>query len=232
MGGDGHAATPVIVKFSPPLTDRVGRRLADLLVAEHLAHVVLNDHGMNAARSEVLTHEDQVFLEVERFDRTRGGGRRSVLSLLALDAQFVGSCRSWTYTAERLEKLGHFNVETTQRIRWAQCFGRLIANTDMHFGNLAFFVRGTRVLGMAPLYDMLPTLYAPRAAHMPEVAFELAPVMASEADVWPEASAAAVDYWRRVSVDERVSSAFRATCQTNVAVVERWRGVARRSPWG
>jgi hypothetical protein len=47
-------------------------------------------------------------------------------------------------------------LDQIQAIWW---FGRLIGNTDMHLGNLAF-VPG---LNVAPVYDMLPAMYAPFA---------------------------------------------------------------------
>jgi len=230
-GTEQRAPTPVLVKFSPPVGDRVGRRFADLLIAEHVAHRVLNEHHVNAARSELLTIEDRIFLEVERFDRTPQGGRRGVLSLLALDAQFVGSARSWTQTAEALANLGHFDANIVQRIRWAECFGRLIANSDMHFGNLSLFTQGTRVLDVAPLYDMLPMLYAPQAGHLADRSFEPPPVVAIEAEVWSTASAAAIDYWQRLGDDSRLSDCFREICRDNQSSVERWQRVAQKSPW-
>jgi len=41
----------------------------------------------------------------------------------------------------------------------AAAIARLIANTDMHLGNLTFHVEGT--FRLAPAYDMLPMAYAP-----------------------------------------------------------------------
>jgi hypothetical protein len=37
---------------------------------------------------------------------------------------------------------------------------RGFANTDMHGGNLSFTMLGSRVVGLAPVYDMLPAQYA------------------------------------------------------------------------
>src|SRR5690606_19669926 len=118
------------------------RRYADLLVAEHIAHVTLARHGHDAAVSRLLQGESRLFLEVERFDRTPEGGRRGTLSLLSLDAQFIGKMRSWTESAALLAKAGHLEETLVERIRFREWFGHLIANTDMHFANLSFFVRG------------------------------------------------------------------------------------------
>lgn len=50
-------------------------------------------------------------------------------------------------------------------------FGQLIAYTDMHDGNLSF-VPGQPGPWLAPVYDMLPMLYAPqRGVELPERAF-------------------------------------------------------------
>lgn len=228
---EANASVPVLVKFSPPMDDRVGRRLGDLLVAEHIAHRVIAAHGVAASKSDLLVVEGRVFLEVVRFDRTRSGGRRGTLSLLALDAEFVGSARTWVHTAERLEQQRIIDADTTRQIRWAQCFGRLIGNSDMHFGNLSLFSVGTRVLGMAPLYDMLPMMYAAPSGHVTEGVFAPTPVSPAEVEVWDSASAAALVFWQTVSRDERISSAFQATSGANAQIVEKWRRVAERGPW-
>lgn len=227
----GGPAKSVLVKFSPPLGDRVGRRLGDLLVVEHLAHRVLHEHGVETASSELFLTGDRMFLEVARFDRTGQGGRRGVLSLLALDSELIGAARTWAQTADQLESGGHINAAARRSIHWAQCFGRLIGNTDMHFGNLSLWTFGTRVLGVAPLYDMLPMLYAPTSGHVTNPAFEPKPVAPPEAEVWDSASHAALDLWLATSRDERVSSEFRAICCGNAGVVESWRKLALRGPW-
>jgi serine/threonine protein kinase HipA of HipAB toxin-antitoxin module len=43
-------------------------------------------------------------------------------------------------------------------------FGVLIANTDMHMGNLSFFSTAGQPCTLAPAYDMLPMALAPTAA--------------------------------------------------------------------
>jgi hypothetical protein len=222
--------THVLVKFSPPVTGAVGRRGADILVAEHLAHQVLAWHGANAARSEFLLAADRAFLEVERFDRTAAGGRLGVLTLYALDAEFVGGFRSWSESAHRLLELGHIDLETCRQITWAETFGRLIANDDMHFANLALFSEGTRVRGLAPLYDMTPALYAATEGNVTTPSFEPRAPTANEASVWDSASRAALDFWGLMARDARISEELRAVAVSNRDVVERWRSVARHLP--
>jgi hypothetical protein len=192
-------------------------------VSEHLAHQVLTEHGRSSAVSEVLTVSSQTFLEVVRFDRTIAGGRKGVLSLLALDAEFVGHLRTWTESVERLAERHILKPELVDQVRWLELFGRLIANSDMHAGNLSFFVRGSRILGLAPAYDMLPALYAGQQDHLGQPAFELPGLTPGDASVWDSASRAALDFWRRVATDTRISLGFRRIARVNQTKVEAWR---------
>jgi hypothetical protein len=222
--------TPVIVKFTPPDTDWLSRRRSDLLVAEHVAHEVLTAHGRTAARSELVIVGPQTFLEVARFDRTPEGGRVGLLSLLALDVHFVGRARSWTDSTSRLADQGVVAPDTVQKVRWLELFGGLIANNDMHAANLSFFVRGSRVVGLAPAYDMLPALYAGQQGPRHAVSFEPPPLTAADAPVWDTASRAAIDFWRRVAAHDHVSEDFRAIAHDNAARIETWRKAGRLLP--
>lgn len=56
----------------------------------------------------------------------------------------------------------HQSVAQTEVI-WA--FGRLIANSDMHAGNLSFYL-SEPPFALTPVYDMLPMAYAPNSAGM------------------------------------------------------------------
>ncbi|MEO8902750.1 MAG: type II toxin-antitoxin system HipA family toxin YjjJ [Polyangiaceae bacterium] len=222
--------TEVLVKFSPPRTDSTGRRWADLLVSEHVAHEVLRRHGQAAASSELIEANSRVFLEVQRFDRTAAGGRRGLMSLLSLDAQFVGLLSGWSEPATRLAKLGHLDESMVERIRWLECFGQLIANSDMHPGNLSFLCRGTRVLAVAPAYDMLPMAYAPQQGHLSDRAFTPPVPQPSVASIWRQASAAAQDFWAQVAEHPLASRPFRKIATENHAIVSRSAALAQRLP--
>lgn len=221
---------PVLVKFSSSAKDALGRRQADLLVAEHLTHRVLAQHGRAAARSELIVSRDQTFLEVERFDRTPAGGRRGLLSLMALDAEFVGRQRSWSDSVQRLVEQGRVPAECVTEVRWLELFGKLIANNDMHAGNLSFFTRGSRIIGLAPVYDMLPALYAGVAGHLGNPNFELPALVPDDAAVWDGASRAALDFWEQVASDRRISADFRRTARDNRARVVEFRKLGRFLP--
>ena len=98
-----------------------------------------------------------------------------------------------------------------RRLWW---FGRLIANTDMHAGNLSFVPNDT--LALAPAYDMLPMLYAPLpGGELPTRSFEPALPLPPQRAVWLLACAAALGFWDRAATDARISAAFRRTCSAN-----------------
>ena len=220
----------ILVKFSPAAKSALARRSADLLVAEHLAHQVLNQHGKAASKSELVAAAGQIFLEVERFDRTLVGGRRGVLSLLALDAEFVGRALSWTDSALRLAEQKILSPALVTDIAWVELFGILIANTDMHGGNLSFIMQGSRVTSLAPIYDMLPARYAGQQGHLGEVLYQPPAPSPAFAAIWDTASAAAMDLWQRVAKHDLVSPDFRRIARQNAQLVAGFRDAARLLP--
>lgn len=210
----------VIVKFSGQDTSPAVQRWADLLVCEHLALTNLPpDLGVPAARSTLHQYEGRTFLEVARFDRVGAHGRRAICSVGSLNAALLGKAgANWPTLAAALKArhgLPADEVEKVQRLWW---FGRLIANTDMHEGNLAF----QPGLTTAPAYDMLPMLYAPsRSGELPVTPFTPPMALPSEQPAWQRAATAAILFWRRCAEDSRISESFRATCALNAAAVER-----------
>ena len=164
-----YAHTPagprhVLVKFSLAQKNPITQRWRDLLLAEHLALTTLREAGINAVRSWVHDHNGQRFLEVERFDRVGALGRRGLMSLTALDAEFVGKVHQpWPVLVHELaqQKIVHADaVESTQAL---YAFGRLTGNTDMHAGNLSFLNDNGRPYPLAPAYDMLPMAFQPQS---------------------------------------------------------------------
>lgn len=223
----GPEPTAVLVKFSPPLSEVTARRTADLLVVEHIAHEVLRAHGMPSARSELLWGRERYYLEVERFDRMGAHGRRGVLSLAAFDVEHVGGSGRWGDTALALHRQGRVSASVLERVRFAELFGALIGNTDMHAGNLSFLCDGTQILELAPVYDMTAMFYAPVAGQLVPRRFEPRPPKAEEAEVWELAAAAAIALWRTVAEDERVSRDFRRIAAENLVEVEAWGSFAQ-----
>lgn len=154
----------VIVKFSEREEGPVTERWRDLLLAEHLALETLRDAGIPAARTRILDHAGQRFLEVERFDRTGDLGRRALISLAALDAEFVGAgTGSWPSIAHRLTDDGHIRLEAASGAELLWAFGTLIGNSDMHTSNLSFVSEHGRPYDIAPAYDITPMAFAPRS---------------------------------------------------------------------
>lgn len=223
-------AVAVLVKLSPRRRDATSRRMADLLICEHLAHVTLRAHGRQCPRSEIVEADDRVFLEVERFDRLPGGGRRGVVSLMALDAEFLGRLRTWSDSARELAKLGVIPEDTVREVLWLEWFGKLIANSDMHHGNVSFFTRGTTVLGLAPAYDMLPMAYAPAAGDLPERPFEPPLPTADVAPYFGAVVAAAADFWDAVAAERRVADELRLIAASNAERVRALASLGWRLP--
>lgn len=156
--------THVLVKFSLAQNNPITQRWRDLLLAEHLALETLREAGINAVRSWLHDHQGQHFLEVERFDRVGVLGRRGLISLTALDAEFIGKAHQpWPVLVHELvqQKIVHADAAEATQVLYA--FGRLIGNTDMHAGNLSFLNDDGRPYALAPAYDMLPMGFQPKS---------------------------------------------------------------------
>jgi hypothetical protein len=202
----------VIVKFSPPVDTRVGQRWSDLLVAEHLAHQVLAEAGISAVRSRIERFDNQIFLEMDRFDRAGRDGRIGVTSLHAIDAHLYGRLDNWIAASTRLRNDGRMDDASLEAVRMAATFGALIANTDRHFGNLAFHDHYDGKFALAPIYDMLPMLFAPEHGQVLARVFEPPDPSSETLAVYGSARALAESYWQRCAKDSRISSEFRALC--------------------
>lgn len=223
----GSSTPHVLVKFSGAGSSAAVRRWSDLLVAEHLALEAADGlTGQASARSCIVAQGGRTFLEVERFDRHGAHGRSRLASLATLDAALVGAGTSdWIVLAARLKSLGLLDEVAVERVHHLWWYGRLIANTDMHTGNLSFVPRDG-VLTLAPTYDMLPMHYAPLpGGELPTRAFEPALPLPAERGVWLAACAAALTFWDRAATDERIGAAFRRVCRANAA---RLRDIAGR----
>ncbi len=222
------APTPVIVKFTDQLSTPTGRRWADLLVAEAHALALLHAHGEAHAAPRVLDAGGRRFLELARYDRVGPHGRRGVISLRALHDAFPGpSATEWPAAAASLAALDLLAPATLRAIRRRHAFGRLIGNSDMHFGNLAFWFDDALPFRLAPAYDMLPMLWAPAPGDAtPAPEFSPALPLPADREVWHEAAAWAAELWPRVADDARVSPDFAAHARAAAAAIARLRAVA------
>lgn len=207
----------LLVKFSGTPDTAAARRWADLLLAEHLAGLVLGEHGHAAARSEYLDDGRRAYLEVQRFDRIGTRGRLGLVSLGALDDEFVGERRGWSESAAALLRARVISADDARELRWLSAFGALIGNTDMHLGNASFLTEDRRTFRLAPSYDMLPMLFAPVRDEVPAREFTRPEPRPGQAEQWLSALEAAREYWRRLAEDERLSRDFRPLALTAAA---------------
>jgi HipA-like C-terminal domain len=203
-----------LVKFSPPVNTAVGQRWSDLLVAEHLAHKVLSGSGIPTARSEIHQFKGATFLQLDRFDRQGLNGRVGVTSLLSIDTTQYGMLDNWIASAIRLHRDRRIDASTLEMIRLIYTFGGLTANTDRHFGNLAMFDRYDGGFHLAPVYDMLPMLFAPQNDQITARVFEPANPTADTMTAYRHARDLAEQYWALLSSDTRMSADFRAIAKT------------------
>lgn len=199
----------VLVKFSPADESAAAQRWRDLLACESLALELLRTEGLPSAVAQSLSIEGRRFLEVERFDRAGSRGRKALLSLGAIDDEYFGHRDTWTKAAQRMLAARCLTPEDARSMRWLDSFGQLIGNSDRHFGNLSFFVEGESRFRLAPVYDMLPMLFAPVGTDIVERRFEPAPPTADNLDVWPQAAHCAVTYWGKLGASDELSGEFR-----------------------
>ncbi len=200
----------VIVKFSEREQGPVSERWRDLLLAEHLALETLREAGIAAAKTRILDHGEQRFLEVERFDRIDNLGRRALISLTALDAEFVGiGTGGWPIIARRLTDDGQIRPTAAEGADLLWAFGTLIGNTDMHSGNLSFVSEHGRPYEIAPAYDMTPMTFAPRSGGGLPDTIAKATIHASVAnEIWRHAEGLARAFLARVMAATGFSHRF------------------------
>jgi hypothetical protein len=207
-------AVHVLVKFSGSDDAPGTLRWSDLLVCEHLAAAVLRERlDVPAAQSTIHQFGGRTFLEVERFDRHGRIGRSPVCSWSSINAGLFGIAgKSWIAGADALADRGYIEKPTIREVKRLWHFGQLIANSDMHDGNLSF-LPGLR---LAPAYDMLPMMYAPeRGVELPERKFQPALPLPSEREDWIEALTAARAFWEQAAADTRITESFRKICAEN-----------------
>jgi hypothetical protein len=217
----------VIVKFARIDPDNAAtRRWGNLLVCEEHALHLLAEHGIASAQTEIVDVDDWRFLQSTRFDRTPQGGRIGVIALDALDAAYGGGAGNpWLPAAMELYRQGFIDADDLERVRLLDAFGRLIGNTDMHGGNLSFFVDlDHQRVRLAPVYDMLPMHYRPNeSGSVRDEPFTLLVPDLSHTATWSQAATLATEFWRRTAGDARIGDNFRTLCRINAERIEDWR---------
>jgi hypothetical protein len=224
IDADG-AIRHVIVKFTEPAeTGATAQRWADLLICEHLAGQLLAEQGNASASTELIWSQGRLCLEATRFDRIGAYGRRGCVSLAAWSDAHDGNRDDWASAARRMHKAGWIDDASLAQVCQRWWFGRLIGNTDMHFGNLSFFLDDTLPMAVTPSYDMLPMLYRPASnGALPPRVFQPAVPSPGDMPYWQSAARWAVIYWTRVSQDADVSEGFRDIAKANLEAIARLR---------
>jgi HipA-like C-terminal domain len=211
-------ALHVMVKFSAPQDNASTLRWRSLLICEQLASQVLS-RILPTNNSQIFSIPDaennpQLFLEAARFDRNGARGRYGVVSLKALDDEFCGVAGDWVKTAQALLQGGKLSPALVAKIQQVYAFGVLIGNSDMHGGNLAFWVDDITTsapkFALAPIYDMLPMALAPRASGLIPDALPT-PLISPHVPltIWREMAVLACDYWQQVAQNLAVASDVR-----------------------
>lgn len=222
---DGGNLRHVIVKFSEPVDGNpAARRWADLLICEHLAGAILAEHRRPSARTEPVWSGGRLCLEVTRFDRVGAHGRLGFVTLAAWSDAHDGRRDQWPKATARMQQAGWLTQAAQAQVCERWWFGQLIGNTDMHFGNLGFFLADGLPLEPAPGYDMLPMLYRP-AVNGAIVPRTLAPELPLPADLphWRTAAAWASLFWQRVAQHPEISDEFHGIAASNSAILDRLR---------
>jgi len=208
--GDSH----LIVKYSPPISESnaVATRHRDLMVCEHLALKALNAANITAAESELYV-DDRFYLEVKRFDREGDFGRKGMVSLKSIDAEYVGKGGNWVGIVKQLLLLGLISENDVEQVEIAYAFGRYIANTDMHNGNCSFFMEDLKLTGVTPVYDMLPMAFMPVQGELRSPDFFVKRFVDVSAQSNQTAMKIALFFWESVINADLISKEFRVRAQ-------------------
>jgi HipA-like C-terminal domain len=226
INGDDATYQHLIVKFSPPHDTPFGQRWRALLHLEKLALDTLSAHGITTAKTSIVESQTRTYLESQRFDRIGIAGKRHVVSIDALHDEFVGGTRRhWVHTCEQFALKKLLPPETLSQVAAIYAFGQLIGNTDMHFGNLGFFIDdiSTPLPVLAPVYDMLPMMWRP---NIHDGTFGVTPIreqpmVAGYAREYADARAWAISFWREAAELTVLDDGMREAC---VASAVRLRG--------
>jgi hypothetical protein len=200
----------VLVKFTAPTSIPGAERWSDLLLGEWHALDTLRAENIPAAESEIIDAGGRRFLEVTRFDRVGPHGRTGVVSLQAIEAALLEpSASDWIGAAASLEAVRLMDTAQATQLRRLALFGELIGNSDMHLGNMSFWFGDRVPFILAPVYDMLPMLFAPSAqGELVARSFSPRPPSPESLPDWTPACNWALGFWRRMRSDPRVSPNF------------------------
>uniref|UniRef100_UPI00405645A7 HipA domain-containing protein n=1 Tax=Candidatus Electrothrix sp. TaxID=2170559 RepID=UPI00405645A7 len=203
----------VIVKFFPKGKDELAQRWRDILLTEYHAAQILHIWNFSVAETRLFETGNRLFLESRRFDRVGVHGRRSMLSLSSIDAEFCGIGAGWPQVLEALFEQGVISAEDVSEAEYLWFFGKLINNTDMHLGNISMAMDGD-VFSLLPIYDMCSMGFAPRGggevAGYSFVPRELRGTRFVDQTALQRIEEMAYAFWESIAAEERISDKFRA----------------------
>ncbi|MDZ7871351.1 MAG: HipA domain-containing protein, partial [Rheinheimera sp.] len=116
--------------------------------------------------------------------------------------------------AQHLLQEQRITAEDAATIAVIWCFGRLIANTDMHTGNLSFYFAGNDMLILAPVYDMLPMAFAPLRSGAMASSHVLSITPVAQGKHWRQAYGMAEQFWAQLVSSDVISAGFRDIAQS------------------
>ncbi|MEE9394503.1 MAG: type II toxin-antitoxin system HipA family toxin YjjJ [Planctomycetota bacterium] len=210
----------VLVKFSAKKDGQAVCRWRDILIAEHHALTTLRRNDVEAAVSRLFEFEGRTFLEVERFDRVGAKGRNSMISLAAIDAEFVGEGRDWVTSLRALLKKKLVPAEDVQRAVFLQLFGTWIGNADMHLGNMSLQAH-KQGFSLLPAYDMTPMLWAPIVGELPTQANLKPPVRDPRfSSEWGSSARMALEFWSTLEKESRLSDDYRSIATESKSLIQ------------
>jgi len=171
----------VIVKFNAAENTSTQRRWSDVLISEYCAQTVLANNHMSAAQTQIHHIGNRTFLESIRFDRVGHHGRSPMVSLMSVDAEFIGAGSNWLDVMSKLNAQNLVSRDHLYDTAVLHEFGRLINNTDMHLGNLSLGIDGG-VFRLLPIYDMCSMGFAPVRENVRPMVFD-PPIVGNSAQV-------------------------------------------------
>ena len=209
-----------LVKFSPPRGTPFGERWHALLHLEKLALDVLREHGVACAETRIVESATRTYLLSRRFDRTAQYGYRHLVAAAAVHAQFVQTPRQhWVGTCLALVELNLLSSGDLSTAIQAYVFGQYIGNTDMHFGNLSFWVQDVvrPRFELAPIYDMLPMMWRPNihSGSLDAEPLRQPPALAVDPALTDAVRDWAVAYWERAAEMRTLGLSMQTVCALN-----------------
>ncbi len=202
--GKEHKTRHVIVKFSEPMQDIRGKRMADLLMAEHLALEFLARQGLKTVRSKVIKAANRVFLEIERYDRINEYTRQGAIEL------------------PELKNHQNLSEETLNKIELVELFTQLIGDIRWNQTEVAIFQQGLSNQEIVPFYDIAPSLYRPESTgYISKESIVIKPPTARNTSFWFNAMDLAQGYWQEIVKYPYLSSDFRSLAKKNMLEIKR-----------